>query len=126
MEHYFDIYFESFVWIIKNAFHKEKIFIDFVPKHLELTFDKEKGRKYIKEFIKNSQVLRKCFKRDLETFNEFFDKYRDETTESFKEHIKNCNDYIYKKLFDDNYVKIMNVNVKYLDDALKYLKSKLK
>lgn len=126
IEHHFQCYFECFVWMIKNAFHNDKIFIDFIPKSLNFEIEKETGRKYIKMFLKNSIILKKCLNRDINSFEEFFDNFKQEMTDNFIKTTKVNNQYLYMRIFDGDSVDKAQTNVRYLEDAVRFLITKLK
>lgn len=126
IEHFFLCYFETFVWMVKNAFHGDKVFVDFIPRSLNIEVEKETGRKYIKIFLKNSILLKKCLNRDISTFEEFFDNFKEEMTDGFQRTAKANSRFLYTSIFANNEEETVRVEVRYIQEAIRFLSTKLK
>ena len=90
-------------------------------KYLNYEIPQEKGRKYLKQFLKNSIVVRKLMKRDYEEFLKFFKNFEDLITESFQSVIYKYNEFLFVALFDQ-WNEEINRDVSCLQEAVDYVK----
>ena len=125
LEYYFCCYLEYFIWIVKNAFHKEKICEGFKDRYLGLVIEKENGRKYIKKFLKNSGVLQNLLKRDVDCFEEFYKQFKEILTPQFNQTMIENNEYLFRSLFG-NGEKSAPFHMQYLEEATNAVKMDLK
>ena len=126
IEHYFMCYFQYFVWIVANAFHKDNILTNFKPSILKLEIEKEANRKDIQSFIRRSEVVKPLLAKDAETFKAFFATVRDLLSENFVVYIdEECN-YIRQKLSNSGYQSAHKFEPRELDEAIAFLRDKLR
>lgn len=119
LDYFFVVYFEWFVWIAKNAFHKDKFLENYRPPSVDPLLEKEIGRKDIKNFLKNAVVVKSLLKRDLALLSDFVEKKKDFFAESFLENFKINSELLMKRLFEgENAEKNGKAAVKNLDEAI--------
>ena len=89
--------------------------------------ENETGRKNIKIFLRHSINLKALLKKDMATFDDFIEKYKESLSDSFIVTVRSMNEFIYRKLFDESYASAASkTQVKYLNEALALLKENLK
>ena len=114
------------MWIIKNAFHEDKILADYRPLHIMITIDKEKGRKEIKTLLRHSIDLKTYLKRDMNIFEDFLARNSENLSDALVASFRISNAFIFRMLFDSSYKPTSKPLVKNLDLAIEHLKKNLK
>jgi hypothetical protein len=126
LDQFFVLYWDWFVWIVKNAFHKDKFLDGYRPPTVDPTLEKETGRKDIKQFLKNAVMVKQLLKRDATVVEDFVERRRDFFAESYLETLKQNTQLLSRKLFEGGVGEGQKAPVKYLDEATQKLREGFK
>lgn len=127
VDHFFGLYWDWFVWIARNAFHKDKFLEDYRPPSVNPALEKEENRKDIKSFLKNAIVVKQLLKRDESVVESFVERRRDFFADSYLETLKGNTALLPKLLFgSQNVDRNAKAPVKFLFEAAQKVKENFK